>query len=452
MADGDDIPRQSGKSREWILKYGLVGPVLVFLVSFNLFPLFYNIVLSFSNSKLTRDGFDWIGTKNYGRLFDVATHPEYAAALQTTALFVVLAVSIELLLGFFLALSLRDKFKGKTVILIILLIPMMLSPAVMGIFWRYVLDAEFGVINQFLSMLKVSPPVWQRDWKFTTILLIDIWMWTPFMMLISLAAMVARGRLDRGVKLNYPEAIALITDFVVEGARDGKSVADLMSEGGTVVCRDQVMDGISEMIPDVQVDHLFPSRHLRQVGVDLLDGFIARVVIDRFASREYSHQYDPAFRRLLVEYLHDLSDTGYNLFSCEFMGDVVCSDKENNSLWLDSVHDAMQDAPEHILHPVSADTEIGGLESAQLFVEYRIPSCGNRVAKEADLWIILERSFTLLFVFLHPACAGAAVRVALGSGLHWLRGYDIGWGRRLCADGQIFDRVVEFECGLLITG
>ncbi len=191
MADGDDIPRQSGKSREWILKYGLVGPVLVFLVSFNLFPLFYNIVLSFSNSKLTRDGFDWIGTKNYGRLFDVATHPEYAAALQTTALFVVLAVSIELLLGFFLALSLRDKFKGKTVILIILLIPMMLSPAVMGIFWRYVLDAEFGVINQFLSMLKVSPPVWQRDWKFTTILLIDIWMWTPFMMLISLAALNA---------------------------------------------------------------------------------------------------------------------------------------------------------------------------------------------------------------------------------------------------------------------
>lgn len=78
-------------------------------------------------------------------------------------------------------------------------------------------------------------------------------------MLISLAAMVARGRLDRGVKLNYPEAIALITDFVVEGARDGKSVADLMSEGGTVVCRDQVMDGISEMIHDVQVEATFPD-------------------------------------------------------------------------------------------------------------------------------------------------------------------------------------------------
>ncbi|MEH6546741.1 MAG: urease subunit gamma [Sneathiella sp.] len=78
-------------------------------------------------------------------------------------------------------------------------------------------------------------------------------------MLISLAAMVARSRLDRGVKLNYPEAIALITDFVVEGARDGKSVAALMSEGGTVVNRDQVMEGISEMIHDVQVEATFPD-------------------------------------------------------------------------------------------------------------------------------------------------------------------------------------------------
>ncbi|MZR29502.1 urease subunit gamma [Sneathiella litorea] len=78
-------------------------------------------------------------------------------------------------------------------------------------------------------------------------------------LLISLAAMVARERLTRGVKLNYPEAIALITDFVVEGARDGKSVATLMSEGGTVVSREQVMDGIAEMIHEVQVEATFPD-------------------------------------------------------------------------------------------------------------------------------------------------------------------------------------------------
>ncbi len=78
-------------------------------------------------------------------------------------------------------------------------------------------------------------------------------------MLVSLAAMVARGRLERGVKLNYPESIALITDFVVEGAREGKSVATLMSEGGTVVRRDQVMEGVADMIHDVQVEATFPD-------------------------------------------------------------------------------------------------------------------------------------------------------------------------------------------------
>ena len=78
-------------------------------------------------------------------------------------------------------------------------------------------------------------------------------------LLISLAAIVARGRLARGVKLNHPEAIALITDFVVEGARDGRSVSDLMSAGAHVVTRGQCMSGGPEMIHDVQVEGTFPD-------------------------------------------------------------------------------------------------------------------------------------------------------------------------------------------------
>ncbi len=78
-------------------------------------------------------------------------------------------------------------------------------------------------------------------------------------LLIAMAATVARRRLERGVKLNHPEAIALITDFVVEGARDGRSVSDLMEAGAKVVRRDQVMEGISEMIHDVQVEATFPD-------------------------------------------------------------------------------------------------------------------------------------------------------------------------------------------------
>lgn len=78
-------------------------------------------------------------------------------------------------------------------------------------------------------------------------------------LLIAMAAVVARRRLERGVKLNHPEAIALITDFVVEGARDGRSVAELMESGARVVTREQVMPGIAEMIHDVQVEATFPD-------------------------------------------------------------------------------------------------------------------------------------------------------------------------------------------------
>lgn len=78
-------------------------------------------------------------------------------------------------------------------------------------------------------------------------------------LLIAMAAIVARRRLERGVRLNHPEAIALITDFVVEGARDGRPVAELMEAGAHVVTRDQVMEGIAEMIHDVQVEATFPD-------------------------------------------------------------------------------------------------------------------------------------------------------------------------------------------------
>jgi urease subunit gamma len=78
-------------------------------------------------------------------------------------------------------------------------------------------------------------------------------------LLVAMAAEVARKRLKRGVKLNHPEAVALITDYVVEGARDGRAVADLMRDGAKVVRRGQVMDGVAEMIHEVQVEATFPD-------------------------------------------------------------------------------------------------------------------------------------------------------------------------------------------------
>jgi urease subunit gamma len=78
-------------------------------------------------------------------------------------------------------------------------------------------------------------------------------------LLVATAAMVARRRLERGVKLNHPEAVALISDFIVEGARDGRTVAELMQTGAEVLRRDQVMDGIPEMIHEIQVEATFPD-------------------------------------------------------------------------------------------------------------------------------------------------------------------------------------------------
>jgi len=78
-------------------------------------------------------------------------------------------------------------------------------------------------------------------------------------LLIAMAAIVARRRVERGVKLNHPEAIALISDFILEGARDGRTVAELMEQGAHVLTRAQVMDGIAEMIHDIQVEATFPD-------------------------------------------------------------------------------------------------------------------------------------------------------------------------------------------------
>ena len=78
-------------------------------------------------------------------------------------------------------------------------------------------------------------------------------------LMVALAALVARGRLARGLKLNYPESVALISNVVLEGARDGKSVADLMAEGGRMLTRDHVMDGIAEMIQEIEVEATFPD-------------------------------------------------------------------------------------------------------------------------------------------------------------------------------------------------
>ena len=170
------------------LKLGFIGPTLIFLIAFNVFPLLYNVVLGFTNAELIGSELEWRGGKNYGRIF---SDPEFASATRRTARFVLSAVTIELVLGFSVALALQKNFRGKGVLLTALLIPMMLSPAVIGLFWNLILNGNYGIYNQLLGAFGLPQPQWVTDpqYKFLSILLIDVWMWTPFMMLISLAGL-----------------------------------------------------------------------------------------------------------------------------------------------------------------------------------------------------------------------------------------------------------------------
>ena len=178
---------REGWDRGW-LRYVFVAPALVLLIAVNIFPLLYSIVLSFTNADLVGSDAAWVGVFNYKIVFKFA---KYGQALRTTALFVFLAVTCELLLGFGLAYALRDRFALKPLVLTMLLIPMMLPQAVMGLFWKLILNGNYGAFNQALSFMGFSQPQWitDPDLKFISVLMVDVWMWTPFMMLISLAAL-----------------------------------------------------------------------------------------------------------------------------------------------------------------------------------------------------------------------------------------------------------------------
>jgi multiple sugar transport system permease protein len=171
-----------------MLKYGFVAPALLLLIALNVFPLVFDVYLSTTNYDLSGGDVRSVGGQNYREVFG---EPRFPAAIRTTALFVFLAVSVELVLGYFLALALRDRFPGKPAVLTILLVPMMLSPAVMGLFWHLVFKGDYGILNQILGALGLPQPQWLTDpsLKLLSILTVDVWMWTPFMMLISLAAL-----------------------------------------------------------------------------------------------------------------------------------------------------------------------------------------------------------------------------------------------------------------------
>ncbi len=178
---------QAVQGRNSAAAFGFLAPALVLLVLMDLIPLAASLALSFLDYNPIIDQKPvWVGLSNYLSLFS-GPRLEVLASLLRTGLLIFFAVGLQTLLGFGLALLLRKRFRGQGYLTTVLLIPMMLSPAILGAFWRYAFNADYGVVNWMLD------GHWSWDgtsWlSFAAVLIAEVWMWTPFMALISLAAL-----------------------------------------------------------------------------------------------------------------------------------------------------------------------------------------------------------------------------------------------------------------------
>ncbi len=167
---------------------------MALLLAIAIFPLLWSLYLSFTKYNVNEDsktGPLWVGLRNFDRHL---SDPETWHRFTDTARFVVPAVLIELLLGFGLAYVLNRNFKGRGFIVTTILIPMMLSPLVVALFWKYMLVTDRGIINFFVrDIAHLGQPDWLNDPQVAmwALVLVDVWQWTPFIMLISLAGLSA---------------------------------------------------------------------------------------------------------------------------------------------------------------------------------------------------------------------------------------------------------------------
>jgi len=214
--------------QDYRLKMMFIMPTLILLIVMNIFPLLWSLVLSFTKySAIASESPTFVGTRNFTQLLSDSSTWSY---FRTTAYFVLLAVIAQFIIGFGLALLLNRDFKGKSFIVPLLLIPMMLSPVVVGLFWRFILDTQWGLLNYLISLFPstihaiaeginkiaysisfpyiISPSItdslqqatndargiiWltKPNMALFSLVIIDTWMWSPFMMLLSLAGLSA---------------------------------------------------------------------------------------------------------------------------------------------------------------------------------------------------------------------------------------------------------------------
>jgi multiple sugar transport system permease protein len=170
-----------------------ISPTLLLLLAINIFPLIWTIQLSFTNYRANRPNAP-VGSVGLGHYTDILTSPDVWAAMQVTARFVIASIIIQTVLGFILAWLIDRKFRSSGFWTTVILLPMMLSPAVVGNFWTFLYQPQIGLFNYMVSFFSGIPPssfqmlgdVRLSPWA---IVLVDSWMWTPYVMLICLAGL-----------------------------------------------------------------------------------------------------------------------------------------------------------------------------------------------------------------------------------------------------------------------
>lgn len=185
-----NVQRRQMSDRRIIMWF--IMPTLILLIVMNIFPLIYSLYLSFTNYSVIADKApEWIGIQNYQ---NILSDQRFWTNFATTGRYALLSVALQTVIGFGLALLLRDKFKGSGLITTLILVPMMLSPIVVANFWKLMFNPSVGIFNYLLGYTNINTsPEWlgRSDLALWAIVIVDVWMWSPFVMLLCLAGLSA---------------------------------------------------------------------------------------------------------------------------------------------------------------------------------------------------------------------------------------------------------------------
>jgi len=181
------------KIKSELLPYLLNAPTIAMLLFVAIFPLLYCSYFSFFEYRLITQSANFIGFDNYITAFQ---DPIFLSSLRVTTLFIVVALPLELGLGFILALVLNQKTTGASIVRVVFMIPMMVAPLVAGYLWRFMYWPDVGIVDRVLNSFGIQTPEWVANPQtaLPSLIVVDIWQWTPFMFLILLAGLQALSR------------------------------------------------------------------------------------------------------------------------------------------------------------------------------------------------------------------------------------------------------------------